>query len=194
MHNENKITPAGQKALHAIEQLVLFALRQQLIAPSDEDYSRNVLLEQFGFSEPHVGDIDQSPLEGPQAPLDALIDYGFEIGLIPENSDTYRDLLDAKIMGLLMARPSDVNAEFYSLTAEKGISAATDRFYKLSIDSNYIRMDRISKNVYWLQDSPYGDIEMTINLSSLRKIRRKSQWLGCSRRQSIRNVCCAVRM
>ncbi|WP_342410583.1 UDP-glucose--hexose-1-phosphate uridylyltransferase [Paenibacillus sp. FSL R10-2778] len=169
MHNENKITPAGQKALHAIEQLVLFALRQQLIAPSDEDYSRNVLLEQFGFSEPHVGDIDQSPLEGPQAPLDALIDYGFEIGLIPENSDTYRDLLDAKIMGLLMARPSDVNAEFYSLTAEKGISAATDRFYKLSIDSNYIRMDRISKNVYWLQDSPYGDIEMTINLSKPEK-------------------------
>jgi len=169
MHNENHITPAGHKALHAIEQLVLFALRQQLISPSDEDYSRNVLLEQFSFNEPHVGDIDQSPLEGPQAPLDALIDYGFEIGLIPENSDTYRDLLDAKIMGLLMARPSDVNVEFNRLTAEKGISAATDRFYKLSIDSNYIRMDRISKNVYWLQDSPYGDIEMTINLSKPEK-------------------------
>lgn len=63
MHNENKIMPAGKIALHAIEQLVLFALRQQLIAPSDEDYSRNVLLEQFGFSEPLVGDIDQSALE-----------------------------------------------------------------------------------------------------------------------------------
>lgn len=169
MHNENNDTLAGQKALHAIEQLVLFALRQQLIAPADYDYSRNVLMDQFGFSEPYVGEVDQSQLEGPQAPLDTLIDYGFEIGLIPENSDTYRDLLDAKIMGQLMARPSDVNAEFYSLTAEKGISAATDRFYKMSIDSNYIRMDRISKNVYWLQDSPYGDIEMSINLSKPEK-------------------------
>lgn len=169
MNNENKLTPAAHKALHAIEQLVLFAQRQQLIAPADEDYSRNVLLEQFGFNEPYVGDIDQTPLTGPQTPLDVLIDYGFEIGLIPENSDTYRDLLDAKIMGLLIARPSDVNAEFNRLTAEEGISAATDRFYKLSIDSNYIRMDRISKNVYWLQDSPYGDIEMTINLSKPEK-------------------------
>ncbi|MCL6602600.1 MAG: UDP-glucose--hexose-1-phosphate uridylyltransferase [Paenibacillus sp.] len=169
MDKENKVNPAGEMALQAIEQLILFAERQRMIEPADLDYSRNVLLEQFGFSEPHFGDVDQTILEGPQAPLDILIDYGFEIGLIPENSDTYRDLLDAKIMGLLMARPSEVNAEFRRLTAEKGISAATDQFYKLSIDSNYIRMDRISKNVYWLQDSPYGDIEMTINLSKPEK-------------------------
>jgi len=169
MDNEIKETPASVNALKAIEQLTLFALRQKLIEPADLDYSRNVLLEQFGFSEPYFGEIDQTPLEGPQTPLDVLIDYGFEIGLIPENSDTYRDLLDAKIMGLLMARPSEVNAEFTRLTTQKGISAATDRFYKLSIDSNYIRMDRISKNVYWLQDSPYGEIEMTINLSKPEK-------------------------
>ncbi|WP_229522399.1 UDP-glucose--hexose-1-phosphate uridylyltransferase [Paenibacillus monticola] len=169
MPKENETTPATQKALYAIEQLVLFALHQSLIAPADLDYSRNELLDQFGFSEPYAEVFDQAPLDSPQAPLDALIDYGYEIGLIPENSDTYRDLLDAKIMGLLLARPSEVNAEFYRLAAEQGISAATDRFYKLSIDSNYIRMDRISKNVYWLQDSPYGDIEMTINLSKPEK-------------------------
>lgn len=169
MDNETTATPSALKALQAIEQLILFAERQNLIEPADIDYSRNVLLEQFEFSEPFFGEIDQTVLEGPQAPLDLLIDYGFEKGLIPEDSDTYRDLLNAKIMGLLMARPSDVNAEFRTLTAENGISAATDRFYKLSIDSNYIRMDRISKNVYWLQDSPYGDIEMTINLSKPEK-------------------------
>ncbi|MBW4085510.1 UDP-glucose--hexose-1-phosphate uridylyltransferase [Paenibacillus sp. S150] len=169
MNNDNNAASASEKALHAIEQLVLFAAHQQLIQPADADYSRNELLDQFGFSEPYAAEFAEAPLESPQAPLDALIDYGFEIGLIPENTDTYRDLLDAKIMGLLMPRPSEVNAEFYSLTAEKGIQAATDRFYKLSIDSNYIRMDRISKNVYWLQDSPYGDIEMTINLSKPEK-------------------------
>ncbi|KWX73252.1 UDP-glucose--hexose-1-phosphate uridylyltransferase [Paenibacillus jilunlii] len=169
MDNEKSAAPAAQKALHAIEQLVLFASHQQLIQPADADYSRNALLDQFGFSEPYAAEFTEAPLESPQAPLDVLIDYGFETGLIPENTDTYRDLLDAKIMGLLMARPSEVNSEFYRLSAEKGIEAATDRFYKLSIDSNYIRMDRISKNVFWLQDSPYGDIEMTINLSKPEK-------------------------
>lgn len=169
MSNDNNAASSGQQALHAIEQLVLFALHQQLIQPADADYSRNALLEQFGFSEPYAEEFSEAPLASPQAPLDVLIDYGFETGLIPENTGTYRDLLDAKIMGLLMARPSEVNAEFYSLTAEKGIAAATDRFYKLSIDSNYIRMDRVAKNVYWLQDSPYGDIEMTINLSKPEK-------------------------
>ncbi|OKQ00172.1 UDP-glucose--hexose-1-phosphate uridylyltransferase [Paenibacillus sp. P46E] len=169
MNNDNNSAPSVEKALYAIEQLVGFAIHKQLIQPADVDYSRNELLDQFGFSEPYAAEFAEAPLESPQAPLDVLIDYGFEVGLIPENSDTYRDLLDAKIMGLLMARPSEVNAEFYSLTAEKGIQAATDRFYKLSIDSNYIRMDRISKNVFWLQESPYGDIEMTINLSKPEK-------------------------
>ncbi|MBT2288653.1 UDP-glucose--hexose-1-phosphate uridylyltransferase [Paenibacillus albidus] len=169
MDNENRLTPAALKAQQAIEQLVQFALQRELIQPADYDYSRNVLLEQFSFSEPYAGEIEDAVPESPQAPLDVLIDYGFEIGLIPENSDTYRDLLDAKIMGLLVARPSEVNAEFFRIAGEQGIAAATDRFYKLSIDSNYIRMDRISKNVYWLQDSPYGDIEMTINLSKPEK-------------------------
>ncbi|MFC3750042.1 UDP-glucose--hexose-1-phosphate uridylyltransferase [Paenibacillus sp. GCM10012306] len=169
MDNEKITAASGQEALHAIEQLVLFALRQDLIKPADVDYSRNLLLDQFGFTEPFAGEVDQAVLEGPQGPLDQLIDYGFEIGLFPENSDTYRDLLDAKIMGQLMARPSEVNQEFNTLRQEQGVEAATDRFYKLSIDSNYIRMDRISKNVYWLQESSYGDIEMTINLSKPEK-------------------------
>ncbi|WP_405109316.1 UDP-glucose--hexose-1-phosphate uridylyltransferase [Paenibacillus sp. FSL K6-1217] len=169
MQNDNSTAAAAEKALYAIEQLVLFAGHTGLIQPADVDYSRNELLDQFGFSEPYPGEFTEGPLDSPQAPLDQLIDYGFGLGLIPENTDTYRDLLDAKIMGLLMARPSEVNAEFAALRAEQGIQAATDRFYKLSIDSNYIRMDRVAKNVYWLQESPYGDIEMTINLSKPEK-------------------------
>ncbi|WNS46618.1 UDP-glucose--hexose-1-phosphate uridylyltransferase [Paenibacillus sp. MMS20-IR301] len=169
MQNEKITAAAGEKALYAIEQLVLFAQHKDLIQPADVDYSRNELLDQFGFSEPYAGEFAEAPLESPQAPLDQLIDYGYETGLIPENTDTYRDLLDAKIMGLLMARPSEVNAAFAAVQAEQGIQAATDRFYKLSIDSNYIRMDRVAKNVYWLQNSPYGDIEMTINLSKPEK-------------------------
>jgi len=60
MDNEIKETPASVNALKAIEQLTLFALRQKLIEPADLDYSRNVLLEQFGFSEPYFGETSDS--------------------------------------------------------------------------------------------------------------------------------------
>lgn len=162
-------TTEQTKALTAIEQLVRFALERGLIESVDEDYARNLLLEMFGFSEPYLGEEEPEQFEGPQPALDILIDYAFGIGLFPENTDTYRDLLNAKIMGNLLARPSEMLREFNRLAHAHGIEAATNRFYQLSIDSNYIRMDRVSKNVYWEHESEYGVIEMTINLSKPEK-------------------------
>ncbi|MDQ0090073.1 UDPglucose--hexose-1-phosphate uridylyltransferase [Paenibacillus anaericanus] len=159
-----------QDALLAIERLVHYALEQGLIDWWDVEYSRNRLLELFGSDEPFIGEFAElEPLTGPQQPLEVLINYGFAIGLIPENSDTYRDLLDAKIMGLLTPRPSEVIASFRKTTSEKGIQAATDEFCKLSVNSNYIRMDRVANNIYWKQPTAYGDMEITINLSKPEK-------------------------
>ncbi|MGQ3479350.1 UDP-glucose--hexose-1-phosphate uridylyltransferase [Paenibacillus sp. TY11] len=160
-----------QSALYAVEQLVAFVQKRGLIGPQDTDYSRNLLLEQFGFSEPYSGG-EAGGIIAPEAlqpVLNVLIDYGFATGLIPENTDTYRDLLDSKIMGLLMARPSEVIRDFHQTEAERGIEAATDAFYQLSIDSNYIRMDRVASNVYWNQPTSYGEMEITINLSKPEK-------------------------
>ncbi|KZS47545.1 UDP-glucose--hexose-1-phosphate uridylyltransferase [Paenibacillus glucanolyticus] len=159
----------SKQALHAIEMLVRFALHKGLIEAADVDYSRNLLLEDFGFSEPYGDEVNEQIPDGPQAMLDILIDYGAANGLIPENTDTYRDLLDAKIMGRLMARPSEVTARFRAAQQEQGIIAATQQFYDLCIDSNYIRMDRVAKNEYWRHASAYGDIEITINLSKPEK-------------------------
>ncbi|MCQ4086248.1 UDP-glucose--hexose-1-phosphate uridylyltransferase [Saccharibacillus sp. JS10] len=168
-----------QEVLRAIDRLTAFALREKLLEPADYDYGRNRLLEQFSFDEPYGADpssIEASldPLaealpEGPQPMLDTLIDYGLQIGMIPENTDTHRDLLDAKLMGLLLARPSEVTREFLEAEQKNGITAATDRFYKWCIDSNYIRMDRVAKNRYWTYDSEFGSIEITINLSKPEK-------------------------
>ncbi|KHF34715.1 Galactose-1-phosphate uridylyltransferase [Paenibacillus sp. P1XP2] len=102
--NEANGTTEQQQALVAIEQLVRFALERRLLEPLDEDYGRNLLLELFGFSEPYLGDDKPEPIQGPQPALDVLIGYGVRIGLIPEDTDTYRDLLDAKMMGCLMPR------------------------------------------------------------------------------------------
>ncbi|KKO51218.1 UDP-glucose--hexose-1-phosphate uridylyltransferase [Paenibacillus sp. DMB20] len=169
MDNQTARTPEPAQAKRAIENLVRFALRHGLIQEADHDYSRNLLLEDFGFSEPYEGRPDHETPESPQPMLDVLIDYAAAKGLIPDNSDTYRDLLDAKIMGRLLARPSEVVSEFLRLERESGIEAATDYFYKLCIDSNYIRMDRVARNEYWKHHSEYGEIEITINLSKPEK-------------------------
>lgn len=158
-----------QDALHAVERLVHYALEQGMIDYWDADYSRNRLLELFAFDEPYAGTVTEEALQGPQEPLEILIDYGFAIGLIPENTATWRDLLDAKIMGLLMPRPSETIAAFRQAEREQGIEAATNAFYKLSVDSNYIRMDRVRQNIYWNQLTPYGEMEITINLSKPEK-------------------------
>lgn len=157
------------QAQHAIERLVQYALEQTMIEAADVDYTRNRLLELFGFDECYLGVMEPESLPGPQEPLAVLIDYGLEIGLIPENTDTYRDLLDARIMGQLMARPSECISAFRSTEAERGIEAATDDFYKLSVASNYIRMDRVAQNIYWDQPTAYGDMQITINLSKPEK-------------------------
>ncbi|OWA37866.1 galactose-1-phosphate uridylyltransferase [Saccharibacillus sp. O16] len=159
------------EALRAIERLTAFALRERLLEASDSDFGRNRLLEQFGFDEPYAADdaLEEELPVGPQPMLDTLIDYAAQIGMIPENTDTQRDLLDAKLMGLLLARPSEVVRDFREAEAEGGITAATDRFYKWCIDSNYIRMDRVAKNVLWVHESEFGPIEITINLSKPEK-------------------------
>ncbi len=77
--------------------------------------------------------------------LDNLLAYAADVGILAENTVTYRDLLDTKIMGLLMPRQSEVVGKFYAAAAEHSIEKATEDYYRLSRVSNYIRMDRIAK-------------------------------------------------
>ncbi|RIX50866.1 UDP-glucose--hexose-1-phosphate uridylyltransferase [Paenibacillus nanensis] len=160
---------SADEALLLIERLLQFARRNKLLHELDMSAGRNALLDLFRFAEPHRGSVPDEEPSSAVSILEPLLDYGFSIGLIPDNTTTQRDLLDARIMGLLMPRPSETSAAFWREAEAGGISAATDAFYKLSIDSNYIRMDRIAKNQYWLHATPYGNLEMTINLSKPEK-------------------------
>ena len=38
--------------------------------------------------------------------------------------------------------------------------AATDYFYKLSQDCNYIRRDRIAKDEHWTTETKYGELDV----------------------------------
>lgn len=100
--------------------------------------------------------------------LSGLLDYAYEKGIIPENTVTYRDLFDVKLMASLVKRPSEVIREFwqnYSFSPK----LATDSYYKFSCDTDYIRRYRIKKDLKWKTSTEYGDIDITVNLSKPEK-------------------------
>ena len=145
--------------------LVGYALKNGLIEESDKVYSVNRLLEVLGIND-YKAPKEPKKLTLTEA-LDNLCDYAVSQGMI-EDSVVYRDLFDTKIMGALTPRPSEVIAAFnkqYEVSPEM----ATDYFYKFSGDTNYIRRDRIARDVKWKTDTEYAPIDITINLSKPEK-------------------------
>ena len=152
-------------AAYEVERLLQYALRKRLIETLDVAYSRNALLELLRLPEPYGGAAPEEALDSPVEVLERLLDYAAEAGILEENTLTHRDLFDTRLMGCLLPRPSEVVREFRGIAAAEGVQAATDRFYGLSIDSAYIRMDRIARNLYWRTPTDFGELEITVNLS-----------------------------
>lgn len=150
-----------------IRKLVKYGLLTGLIEREDEIYTTNRLLEFFGIDELEEGDDAAMTVEELEAVLKELLDYACEKGLI-EDSIVYRDLFDTKIMGLLTPRPSEVIRTFHE-KYDTDPKEATDYFYKLSRDTDYIRRYRIEKDQKWISSTKYGDLDITINLSKPEK-------------------------
>ena len=150
-----------------IKKLVQYGLETGLIEEGDRIYATNRILETLRldeYEEPeqqyHDVDLEET--------LKELLDYACEQG-ITENSVGYRDLFDTKLMDCLMPRPTEVTAKFWKIYEEQGARAATDYFYKLSQDSDYIRRYRVCKDRKWVAETPYGNLDITINLSKPEK-------------------------
>ena len=151
----------------SIAKLIQYGRETGLVKEEDVIYARNRILAVLKMDE------YQEPECVPEHPdleetLRELLDYAAENGLLESNSVVYRDLFDTKLMDCLMPRPSEVISTFRGLY-EKSPSEATDYFYRLSQDSDYIRRYRIKKDMRWSVPSPYGDIDISINLSKPEK-------------------------
>ncbi len=101
--------------------------------------------------------------------LGSMCSYAYEKGIIEGDSVAYRDLFDTKIMGTLMPRPSEVIRKFRELYEKESPKAATDYYYKLSQDSDYIRRYRIVRDRKWKAATEDGGLDITINLSKPEK-------------------------
>ena len=150
---------------NSIRKLVCYGLEKELFTKRDEIYVTNRLLEILGLDsfscDEYYNNVNL------EETLKELLDYAVSAGLT-EDGTVYRDLFDTRLMGALMPRPSEVTDRFYGLYKQSP-KAATDYFYRLSCDSDYIRRYRVEKDIKWITKTEYGDLDITINLSKPEK-------------------------
>lgn len=184
-----------------ILELTEYGLVTGLVEPQDKRFTINRLLELF-----HIDELEdevtaayekRTPMTQESAEealpqiLAEMLDYAAEQMLIPDNTITYRDLFDTKIMSMLVPRPSEVVRRFYDLYEKESPQAATDYFYKLSRDTDYIRRYRVKKDLKWTADTEFGTLDITINLSKPEKDPKAIAAAKLAKRAAIRNAFCA---
>ncbi len=195
-HTTKKTMPSAEAgnmtAEEAVFSLIRYALRCHLIEESDRIYSANLLFDALRLS-PAEFPADPCPAALPEANsahrtgaasdagdpsetedgseleqiLGVLLDHAAATGLI-EDGIASRDLFDTRLMGILTPRPSEVIARFWRAYRESP-RQATDYFYRLAKDSDYIRRYRIRKDRKWTAETRYGTLDITINLSKPEK-------------------------
>ena len=155
---------------NAISRLAGYAFRSGLIEECDRTWAINTILDVLkldSYTEPEEKDWETGYIE--LAPiLEELLDDAYARGVLTENSVVYRDLFDSELMGRLTPRPNEVREKFHFLYKDDP-KAATDWYYAFSQDTNYIRRDRIAKDIQWKAPTEYGELDITINLSKPEK-------------------------
>jgi UDPglucose--hexose-1-phosphate uridylyltransferase len=151
----------------AVSKLVTYALRTGLIQENEKLWAVNTILDALkldSYTDPGQdwGEIQLAPV------LEELMDDAHRRGVLTENSVVYRDLFDTELMGRLTPRPAQVIETFQALY-RKDPRKATDWYYKFSQDTNYIRRDRIARDMRWKTQTQYGELDITINLSKPEK-------------------------
>lgn len=152
----------------AITALVNYALEKELIEQEEKVWAVNRILEVMQADSFSWEESAKGKEAGLTEILDTLSDDAYERGVLEENSVVYRDLFDTKLMGSLTPRPVQVMKKFQQLQEESS-QRATDWYYQFSQDTNYIRKDRVAKDIRWKTVTEYGEIDISINQSKPEK-------------------------
>jgi len=152
-----------------LHELLDFAEDKKLIEAEDREYSLNRLMEILMMDAPEgERPARRETPETATAILEGIMDLAAANGVFPDSGEQ-RDLFSAKLMGALTPHPLTVRERFFALRDKQGPEAATTYFYDLCRHADYIRVDRIAKNVRFFRDTDCGELEVTINLSKPEK-------------------------
>ncbi len=165
-----------------INKLINYAINKNLLVKRDIIFCVNQLMYLLGFDE----DFEFTPEVIEENIDDILNDIVNKYS--PNYNNTEKELLKSKIISVFMDKPSKIQKDVYALY-EEDPKKATDYFYNLSKDVNYIKTKQIKKNINFEYKSKYGNLYITINLSkpekSLEEIKKakessaSSKWVKC---------------
>lgn len=150
-----------------IKELVLYAIEADICKEEDYFYMVNQLLSLFKIDDFVEVNSDEIDIQNPLKYISPLLDQAVKLNLIDDTISS-RDTFEAKMMDIFMPRPSECSEHFGELTLSDP-EASTKYLYDLSVRSNYIKTDRVSKNISWKSESKYGLMDMTINISKPEK-------------------------
>ena len=151
----------------SVTDFIQIGYQNQEIHPLDVLLKQNQLLAMIGKQALDTDIKASTPLPNRLETLDTLVDYAIQENVI-KDLESERDILSAKIMNLITPLPSEVNWKFWDLYQESPKSA-TNYFYHLSRENDYIKTRAIEKNIEFTKSTIYGDLEITINLSKPEK-------------------------
>ena len=149
-----------------LSELLDYGIRREMITAEDECYVANRILHLVGESS--FTRAEYSSHNSLEELLSDICNIAYENGKSEQNTVTYRDLLSAEIMDYFTPTPGNLSRDFWA-AYEENPKKATDLFYSLSKNSNYIMTDRVKRDIKWKTDTAYGELDITINLSKPEK-------------------------
>ena len=149
-----------------VSQLVDYGISNQLLDSEDRFYAINKICDLLDINEYEILSFNLITSKEPSQLLEPLLDFAVNKEIISPDTITQRDIFEAKLLDVIIPRPSQINEKFYSFDDSV---LSTEYFYDLSQKSNYIKTSRTSKNIAWKSPTKYGDMEITINLSKPEK-------------------------
>ena len=129
------------KLYENIKKLVQYGINTGLTPECERIYTTNLLLDLF-----QENDYEDSTCDLSKIVLEDVLKE------LLDEACSHRDLFDTKLMNCLMPRPAQVQKSFwedYAVSPEH----ATEKYYKFSQDSDYIRRYRIKKDRKWTVDT-----------------------------------------
>lgn len=156
----------------AVKDLVRYGVRTGLIVEEEAMFAANSLLDVMKIEPSPDFDVEGlMEADGREPSLEEILQVLLDDAVGRELIDggiASRDLFDTRLMACITPRPGEVITRFREYLGEDP-RKATDYFYTLCCDSDYIRRYRIAKDRKWIAPTKYGDLDITINLSKPEK-------------------------
>ncbi len=151
----------------AILNLIQYEIDHHIITYRDLTYVKNQIYQMLNLEMEDEDIYVAETIAYPSVALEYILDYAIDQNII-ENTQIDKDLFDSKIMNIFADKPSVVEDKFMSIYKDNKREAML-WYYNYAKSLNYIRTDRIDRNKAFLADTPYGKLQITINLSKPEK-------------------------